>query len=153
MNVRGIPVPRESIYGGILGDDPKFYYFLRYMRGHFYSLNLETNEVRDYGKISEFASCRLVKDPKGRVYGSSYTGELWRYDPEKDENQDLKVCFISPQGTKYRRALIFALNSPRGTLFFSNNIDGEMIELHPETLEVTRHGLSTFVQSNRVTLG
>ncbi|WP_391571089.1 hypothetical protein [Cohnella sp.] len=136
----GIPVPRESIYGGILGDDQRYYYFLGYMRGHFYRLNLETNEVKDYGKVSEFASCRLIKDGKGRIYGSAYTGELWRYDPGKDEIEDLKVCFRSPHGTKYRRALIFGLNSPRGTLFLTNNVDGEMLELHPETLEVTRHG-------------
>ncbi|WP_372663173.1 hypothetical protein [Cohnella sp.] len=138
--VRGIPVPRESIYGGILGNDPRYYYFLGYMRGHFYRLNLETNEVRDYGKVSEFSSCRLVKDDRGRIYGSSYTGALWRYEPDSDEIKDLKVSFESPNGTKYRRALIFTLQSPKGTLFLANNLDGEIIELHPETLEVTRHG-------------
>lgn len=140
VQVRGIPVPRESIYGGMLGNDPRYYYFLGYMRGHFYRLNLETNEVKDYGKVTEFSSCRLVKDAKGRLYSSSYTGEIWRYDPELDEIVDLKVRFVSPNGTKFRRQFIFALHSPRNTLFMVNNVDGEMIELHPETLETTRHG-------------
>lgn len=140
VQVKGIPVPRESIYGGMLGNDPRYYYFLGYMRGHFYRLDLETNEVKDYGKVTEFSSCRLAKDAKGRLYGSSYTGELWRYDPERDEIEDLKVCFESPNGTKYRRQFIFALSTPRDTLLLANNVDGEMIELDPETLEVTRHG-------------
>lgn len=140
VQVRGIPVPRESMYGGMLGNDPRFYYFLGYMRGHFYRLDLETNEVRDYGKVSEFSSCRLAKDERGRLYGSAYTGGLWRYDPEKDEIEDLKISFHSPNGTKVRRQFIFALNSPRGTLFLVDNCDGEMLELHPETLELTRHG-------------
>jgi hypothetical protein len=140
VEVRGIPVPRESIYGGLLGDDPRYYYFLGYMRGHFYRLNLMTNEVTDYGKVTEFASCRLVKDRRGRIYGGTYTGELWRYDPVTDKVVDLKVHFQSPHGTKYRRALIFALESPYGTLFLTDNVDGELLELDPETLEVTRHG-------------
>lgn len=140
VKVRGIPVPRESIYGGMLGNDPRYYYFLGYMRGHFYRLDLETNEVKDYGKVSEYSSCRLAKDDKGRLYGSSFTGGIWRYDPERDAIEDLKIRFMSPHGTKQRRQFIFALRSPQGTLFMVDNMDGEMIELHPETLEVTRHG-------------
>ncbi|WP_409342226.1 hypothetical protein [Paenibacillus sp. MBLB4367] len=140
VQVRGIPVPRESMYGGMLGNDPRYYYFLGYMKGHFYRIDLETNEVKDYGKVSEFSSCRLVKDDKGRFYGSSYTGGIWRYDPERDEIEDLKARFMSPHGTKHRRQFIFALHSPHGTLFMVDNMDGEMIELNPETLEVTRHG-------------
>ncbi|MEF3303477.1 hypothetical protein [Paenibacillus sp. GYB003] len=140
VQVKGIPVPRESIYGGMLGNDPRYYFFLGYMRGHLYRLDLETNEVRDYGKVSEFSSCRLVKDAKGRFYGSSYTGSIWRFDPEKEEVEDLKLQFESPNGTKHRRQFIFALHTPRNTILMCDNMDGEMIELHPETLEVTRHG-------------
>ncbi|WP_274362106.1 hypothetical protein [Paenibacillus thermotolerans] len=140
VQVRGIPVPRESVYGGMLGNDPRYYYFLGYMRGHFYRLDLETNEVKDYGKVSEFSSCRLVKDKKGRFYGSSYTGGIWRYDPETDSIQDVKASFTSPNGTKHRRQFIFAVHSPKDTIFMVDNMDGEMIELHPDTLEITRHG-------------
>ncbi len=140
VQVRGMPVPRESIYGGMLGNDPRYYYFLGYMRGHFYRLDLETNEVKDYGKLSEYSSCRLVKDRKGRFYGSSYTGGLWRYDPEADEVTDLKIHFASPHGTRHRRQFIFALLSPKGTLFMVDNVDSELIELDPETLEAIRHG-------------
>ncbi len=140
VEIKGIPVPRESIYGGMLGSDPRYYYFLGYMRGHFYRIDLETNEVRDYGKVSEFSSCRLVKDAKGRLYGSSYSGGFWRYDPEKDEIEDLKLRFLPPSGTKHRRQFIFALHTPRNTLLLVGNMDGEIIELDPETMEATRHG-------------
>lgn len=140
VQVRGIPVPRESIYGGMLGNDPRYYYFLGYMRGHLYRIDLETNEVKDYGKVSEFSSCRLVKDAQGRFYGSSYTGGIWRFDPEREEVQDLQLRFTSPNGTKHRRQFIFAVHSPRGTLFMVDNLDGEMIEIDPDTLEATRHG-------------
>lgn len=140
VEIKGIPVPRESIYGGMLGDDPRYYYFLGYMRGHFYRIDLETNEVKDYGKTSEFSSCRLVKDDKGRFYGSSYTGGIWRFDPETDQIQDLKVSFVSPNGMRHRRQFIFAVHSPRNSLFLVDNVDSEMIELFPDTLEVIRHG-------------
>ncbi|WP_256757805.1 hypothetical protein [Cohnella sp. WQ 127256] len=150
VQVKGIPVPRESIYGGMLGDDSRFYYFLGYMRGHFYRVDLETNEVKDYGKVSEFSSCRLVKDSNGRFYGSSYSGSFWRYDPEKDEIEDLKIRFLPPSGTKHRRQFIFALHTPQDTLLMVGNLDGEIIELHPETLEVTRHGsiLPSYIPSS-----
>jgi len=149
VQIKGIPVPRESIYGGMLGNDPRYYYFLGYMRGHFYRIDLETNEVKDYGKVSEFSSCRLVKDAKGRFYGSSYTGSFWRYDPERDEIEDLKIQFLPPSGTKHRRQFIFALHTPRNTLLMVGNMDGELLELDPEKLEVTRHGsiLPSYVPS------
>lgn len=140
VQIRGIPVPRESMYGGMLGNDPRYYYFLGYMRGHLYRIDLETNEVKDYGKVSEFSSCRLVKDAQGRFYGSSYTGGIWRFDPEREEVQDLKMNFVSPNGTKHRRQFIFAVHSPRNSLFLVDNMDGEMIELHTKTLAVVRHG-------------
>jgi len=140
VQVRGVPVPRESIYGGMLGNDPRYYYFLGYMRGHFYRLDLETNEVKDYGKVSEFSSCRLVKDKNGRFYGSSYTGGVWRFDPSLERIEDLKVHFASPNGTKHRRQFIFALHSPRDTIFMVDNMDGEMIEIEPDTRKATRHG-------------
>ncbi len=140
VQVRGIPVPRESMYGGMLGNDPRFYYFLGYMRGHFYRLDLETNEVKDYGKVSEFSSCRLVKDREGRLYGSSYTGGVWRYDPATERIENAKARFTSPNGTKHRRQFIFAVHSPRNTIFMVDNMDGELLELDPETLEATNHG-------------
>ncbi|MCU6711588.1 hypothetical protein M6D81_23095 [Paenibacillus sp. J5C_2022] len=140
VQVKGIPVPRESMYGGMLGDDPRYYYFLGYMKGHFYRIDLETNEVKDYGKVSEFSSCRLVKDSRGRMYGSSYTGEIWQYDPASDTIQDVKVSFQSPHGTKHRRQFIFALHTPRNTLLMVDNMDGEIIELNTDTLEAIRHG-------------
>lgn len=140
IEIKGIPVPRESIYGGMLGNDPRYYYFLGYMRGHFYRLDLHTNEVKDYGKLSEFSSCRLLKDDKGRFYGSSYTGGIWRFDPESETVTDLKIHFYSPHGHKHRRQFIFGLHSPRGSLFMVDNVDSEMIEIDTETLEVTRHG-------------
>ncbi|MFD0616670.1 hypothetical protein ACFQZR_04295 [Paenibacillus sp. GCM10027629] len=140
VEIKGIPVPRESIYGGMLGNNPRFYYFMGYMRGHLYRLELHTNEVKDYGKVSEFSSCRLLKDDKGRFYGSSYTGGIWRFDPETETVTDLKVNFHSPHGHRHRRQFIFGLHSPRGSMFMVDNMDGEMIEIHTETLEVTRHG-------------
>ena len=140
VQVRGIPVPRESIYGGLLGADPRYFYFTGYMRGHFYRLDLQTNEVRDYGKVTEYASFRLIRDDKGRIYGGTYSGELWRYDPEKDAVEDTKARFISPYGTRSRRQCAYALKSPTGSLFFAGNVDGELLELDPETLKVTRHG-------------
>jgi hypothetical protein len=140
VNVRGIPVPRESIYGGMLGNDPRYYYFLGYMRGHFYRLDLLTNEVKDYGKVSEYSSCRLVKDRYGRFYAGAYTGGLWMFDPGTEEITDLKVSFESPHGTGHRRQFIYAVTSPKGTIFMVDNVDSEMLELDPETLTVTRHG-------------
>jgi hypothetical protein len=140
VQVRGIPVPRESIYGGLLGRDPRYYYFLGYMRGHFYRLDLLTNAVRDYGKVTEYASFRLIRDDRGRIYGGTYSGELWRYDPEKDAVEDTKARFISPHGTRSRRQCAYSLKSPSGSLFFAGNVDGELLELDPETLAVTRHG-------------
>jgi len=140
VQVLGIPVPRESIYGGVLSNNERYYYFVGYMRAHFYRLDLVTNEVKDYGKFSEYATCTIVKDSKGRIYGGSYTGELWRFDPLKDEIEDLKISFNSPYGTKYRRQFIYGLNSPKGTIFFASNVDADLIELNPETMEVTRHG-------------
>lgn len=76
----GIPVPRESIYGG--GYDPihRAYYFTGYFRGHGYRLDIDTRKVTDYGQVTEFSTYFHIKGPDGNIYFSTNKGRMCRYN-------------------------------------------------------------------------
>ncbi len=90
---RGKPVPYESIYGGVYSERGNAFYFSGYIRGHLYRLDLDTNEVHDYGQTSEFGSFRLAIGPDGNVYCNSRSGIFYRVDTETKELYDTGLRF------------------------------------------------------------
>ena len=89
----GIPVPMESIYGSLYEPAHNALWCLGFLRGHLYRFDLETREVKDFGKMSETYSFRLSLGPDGNIYGASVTGWVYKIDTEKLTVKDLGYQF------------------------------------------------------------
>ena len=88
---RDIPVPEESIYGAKYDASHNCLYFTGYIRGHLYRYDLDTNRVRDYGKVTEYGSYRLAEGPDGHLYSASRTGNLFRINVQTQEIEELGI--------------------------------------------------------------
>ena len=84
----GVAVPGESIVCLVSGNEAV--YGMTFPGGHFFVLELQTGKVIDKGQVcgpplneEPFRSIprALVRDPKGRVWGSGDYGALFHYDP------------------------------------------------------------------------
>ena len=54
--------------------------------GHLYMHDIAARTTRDLGKVDDWDICRTIfADDQGHVYGSFPVGQLWTYDPVKDE--------------------------------------------------------------------
>lgn len=91
----GIPVNRETLYGGVYSPETKCYYALGYLKGHLYRINPTTMEVKDYGQIVERASYRLHLACDNNIYFTSRNGMLLRLNTVKDcvENLDIQLPY------------------------------------------------------------
>ena len=87
----GIPVPRESIYGGAYDPIHRAYYFSGYFRGHGYRLDLDTRKVTDYGQFTEFGTYFHIKGPDGNIYLSTRRGRMLRYNVHTQEAEILNA--------------------------------------------------------------
>lgn len=86
----GIPVPRESIYGGAYDPIHRAYYFSGYYRGHGYRLDLDTRRVTDYGQFTEFGTYFHIPGPDGNIYLSTRRGRMLRYNVHNQQAEILK---------------------------------------------------------------
>lgn len=85
----GIPVPRESTYGGgCYVEEAREYYMCGMMKGHLYAFNVDTGQTKDLGRVG--TGVRLFHDDEGRVYGL-IAGSMFRYDPFRDVLEDLDL--------------------------------------------------------------
>ncbi len=68
-------------------------YGLTYPQAHFLYYDIETGKTTDMGQVQNWdaISRTLAVDDLGRIYGCWGQGRLWRYDPEKDEIENLQV--------------------------------------------------------------
>jgi len=89
----GIPVPRNSIYGGAYDPKHEAYYFGTFPRGHLYRLDIKTRAVKDLGQSTEYASFRYILGPDGHIYNSTWTGRLYRVNVDTQRIEDLGVEF------------------------------------------------------------
>lgn len=99
--VLGIPVPRESIYGGVYDAKHNAYYMLGFFLGHMYRYDLETRTVMDLGKAIEHCSHRIHLGPDGNVYGSTKSGYFFRVNTESNTIEYLGIRFPESKTNKY----------------------------------------------------
>lgn len=118
----GIPVPRESIYGGQYEASTNSFYFFGYHRGHAYRLDLATRRVTDFGQATEFGTWRTIPGRDGNMYGTTASGRLLRINIREQRVED--VPFNLPFDEKLinmgtnNKVMHFA-NHPDGGLYFT----------------------------------
>lgn len=119
----GIPVQRESIYGGQYEPTTNSFYFFGYHRGHAYRYDLATHRVTDFGQAAEFGTWRTILGQDGNVYGTTAAGRLVRINVKKQQLED--VPFNFPFNTELinlgtNNKLMHYANHPDGGLYFTS---------------------------------
>lgn len=143
----GVPVPFETVYGGVYVEQTNRFYFTGFFRGHLYSYDLETKTVKDYGQVTEYGTFRLHRGTDGKLYWSARSGYIARLNPKTDEIETLKARFPlyeqDPFSRKIRR-LDYAVNLPDGRMVFAAVLTGELYLFDPKTDSLT--GMGSFGQ-------
>lgn len=138
---RGIPIPHESIYGGVYDAAHDAFFFTGYLRGHLYRLDLRTNGIRDFGQVTEYGSFRLHIGPDGNVYGNSRSGNLYQVDTETLEIKDVATIPSSwGKMSEGERQIHFVVNAPDGCMYMALYYSPNLLRFDPRTEELKEIG-------------
>jgi hypothetical protein len=149
----GIPVVRDSIYGACYDDRNNALWFSTYLRGHLYSLDLETRKVKDFGQITEFGSYKFVKDRLGNMLISTRSGTVFHINVDNCRITDLGVLAKETEKNpnwRVRRYLGHHDAMPDGRILLSVRCSDWLYAYDPETLGFERFGdfrPASFIQS------
>lgn len=118
----GIPVPRESIYGGLYEETTHSFYFFGYHRGHAYRFDLASRRVTDFGQATEFGTWRTIPGTDGNLYGTTASGRLLRINIQKQCIEDIPFNFpfhaeLINRGTNNK--LMHYANHPDGGMYLT----------------------------------
>ncbi|MEG0769071.1 MAG: hypothetical protein RSG59_04025 [Ruthenibacterium sp.] len=131
---RGVPIPHESIYGGIYDAMHHAFFFTGYFRGHLYRLDITTNAVQDFGRVTEYGSFRLHIGPDGHVYGNSRSGNYYRVRTDTLEIQELgELPYNWGKLSQAYRQVHFAANGPDGNIYMGVYYCSELVRFCPDT--------------------
>ena len=118
---RGIPVPHESIYGGVYDPKKNAFYFTGYLRGHLYRYDIDSGETTDYGKVTEFGTFRLfLSKIDGNIYSANRTGYFYRINTETQQIEELGVFFpkdYEPYSTEKHVQLDYICDGADGNIY------------------------------------
>jgi len=112
----GIPIPYESIYGGIYVERTNTFYFLGFFKGHLYSYDLTTHKTKDFGQATDYGVFRLHEGPDGKLYFAGRSGYLMRFNIDTEEIEELGHRFEVKDNRIAR--LDYALNLDNRILLF-----------------------------------
>jgi len=119
----GIPVMRESMYGGIYEESTNSFYFSTYHSGHIYRFDLSNRLVIDFGQATEFGTWRFIKGLDGNLYTTTATGRFVRINIKKQCIEDIKTDFpLTPELIKLgtNNKLMHYAHSNDGIMYFTS---------------------------------
>ena len=154
----GIPVPRESLYGGVYCPKNRCYYAIGYQRGHLYEYSFETHRVTDFGKATEFETFRLHLGPDQNVYGCTRSGVMFRLDTGAHRLENLRHSFPAQTGgpndcmSRFTRSMAGAQNVPGSTKFVFTLFQSEGMYCY-DTADGTLTSLGNFRSADRYCAG
>lgn len=131
----GIPVHRETLYGGTYDAVKNAYYTLGFMKGHLYRIDLDNRQVTDYGQVVEKASYRLVVGSDKNIYFTSRNGVLMRINVETQKVENLRHTLpnSSDKYGRIRSYMTYGVNGPDGRLYMSGMFHDEISAYDPKT--------------------
>lgn len=132
----GIPVPYESIYGGIYIEKTNTFYFLGFFKGHLYSYNLDTKKVKDFGQVTEYGVFRLHEGPDEKLYFAGRSGYLMRLNLETEKIEEFGYRFIIKNRKIARLDYALNLDSTHILLFPVTNDYVYMLDTKTDKIEV-----------------
>ena len=141
----GIPVKRDSIYGGCYDPVHHAFFCTTFLKGKLIRIDLDTLEVLDLGQITEMGSFSLFADGRGGFYTSSRSGHVFRIDGETLEIRDLGTPAGEPEALfrwKLHRLIAHHAKGPDGKIYFTMHFSGNLYALDPETLRIDKLSLA-----------
>lgn len=100
---------RDTVYGATYDPKNGDYLGITCLTGRGWVYNLHTGEKRCLGQITDSRSSRCFLCSDGHIYGSSYTGAMFRYNTDK---RDIEFLGVSASG------LLRQACEVDGTLYF-----------------------------------
>ena len=79
---KGTFSPYDTIYGATYCPKTGDYFGITWMRGTGYVYNVHTGERRCLGQVSDTATSRTFLCSDGHIYGSTYSGKMFRYNSD-----------------------------------------------------------------------
>jgi len=143
----GVAIPGESIVCLISGGEAL--YGMTFPGGHFFVFDLRTGKVSDKGGVcgsplneEPFGSIprALVRDSKGRVWGSGDYGALFHFEPGTGQvvhHPDRRLP--SELGREYKAIVDAFAVGPDGSIFGGTS-DGFIFRFDPENLKIANLG-------------
>lgn len=87
----GLLSPHDTTYGATYDPKNGDYFAITWMRGTGYVYNLPTGTVRCLGQVSDTHTSRTFLLSDGHIYGSTYSGAMFRYNTDIRELEWLGV--------------------------------------------------------------
>ena len=116
----GIPVKRETLYGGVYNPYNQRFYAIGFLKGDLYEIDPVAHTVKNYGQVAEKASYRLVVGSDQNVYFTTRNGVLERLNIHNGvlERLDFQMPCIHEPG-RLPSYFSYALNGPDGKLYMT----------------------------------
>ena len=87
----GVISPHDTVYGATYDPKNGDYFAITWMRGTGYVYNVPTGDIRCLGQISDTHTSRTFLLSDGHIYGSTYSGAMFRYNRDIREVEWLGV--------------------------------------------------------------
>ena len=137
----GIPIRRESLYGGVFSAKCNAMFCTTMMNGHVYRFDLADRRVTDYGNLTEGDNNMIKIGPDGNVYCTSDAGDLFRINTDTLEYEDLHVRLApTPAGPSGPRKMMYGLNGPDGKFYIGAQWSEILQSYDPKTGKHEIHG-------------
>lgn len=91
----GIISPRDTVYGGTYDPKNGDYLCITWMRGTAYVYNIHTGKTRCLGQLSDSHTSRTWLLSDGHIYGTTYSGAMFRYNTDI---QDIEWLGVNASG-------------------------------------------------------
>ena len=133
----GLMSPHDTIYGATYDPKNGDYFGITWMRGTGYVYNIHTKELRCLGQVSDTHTSRTFLCSDGHIYGSTFSGAMFRYNTDI---RDIEWLGVSASG------LIRHARELNGKLYFTTGpcaIPGRGQELYAydfKTRKITTFG-------------
>ena len=118
---RGVPVAHETIYGGTYDPKHNAFYFTGYFKGHLYRYDIDSGELTDYGKVTEFGSFRLhYCKIDGNIYSANRSGYFYRINTDTKAIEELGIFFerdYEPYSTEKHVQLDYIADGKDGNIY------------------------------------
>lgn len=128
----GVISPHDTVYGGTFDPKNGDYFCITWMRGTGYVYNIYTGKTRCLGQVSDCHTSRTFLCSDGHIYGTTYSGAMFRYNTDL---QDIEYLGVNATG------LIRHAVEHKGILYFTTgpcSVPGRGQELYAYDLKTRK---------------